>query len=72
MCAGRVFHANDALKKKEVVCLVVRAAGRILFVMFLATKVASNILIFAKELRYDPSKFSDDFTPFFLLWKTYI
>ena len=29
MCAGRVFHATDALKKKEVVCLVVRAAGRI-------------------------------------------
>ena len=29
MYAGRVFHATDALKKNEVVCLVVRAAGRI-------------------------------------------
>ena len=37
MCAGRVFHATDALKKKEVVCLVVRAAhaGRISCLGFL-------------------------------------
>ena len=32
---GRVFHATDALKKKEVVCLVVRAAGRISCLGFL-------------------------------------
>ena len=35
MCAGRVFHATDALKKKEVGCLVVRAAGRISCLGFL-------------------------------------
>ena len=35
MCAWRVFHATDALKKKEVVCLVVRAAGRISCLGFL-------------------------------------
>ena len=35
MCAGRVFHATGALKKKEVVCLVVRAAGRISCLGFL-------------------------------------
>ena len=32
--------------------------------------VASDFLIFAQGLRYDLSKFSDDFTPFFRLWKT--
>ena len=31
---------------------------------------ASMFLIFAWGLSYDLSKFSDDFTPFFLLWKT--
>ena len=35
MCARRVFHATDALKKKEVVCLIVRAAGRISCLGFL-------------------------------------
>ena len=30
----------------------------------------SDFLIFAKGLSYDPSKFSDDFTPFFRLSKT--
>ena len=33
-------------------------------------KVASDFLIFALGLSYDLSKFSDDFTPFFRLWKT--
>ena len=33
-------------------------------------KVASDFLIFAWGLSYDLSKFSDDFTPFFRLWKT--
>ena len=32
--------------------------------------VASDFLIFAWGLSYDLSKFSDDFTPFFRLWKT--
>ena len=32
--------------------------------------VASDFLIFAQGLSYDLSKFSDDFTPFFRLWKT--
>ena len=32
--------------------------------------VASDFLIFAEGLSYDLSKFSDDFTPFFRLWKT--
>ena len=32
--------------------------------------VASDFLIFALGLSYDLSKFSDDFTPFFRLWKT--
>ena len=32
--------------------------------------VASKFLIFAWGLSYDLSKFSDDFTPFFPLWKT--
>ena len=32
--------------------------------------LASDFLIFAKGLSYDLSKFSDDFTPFFRLWKT--
>ena len=31
---------------------------------------ASDFLIFAWGLSYDLSKFSDDFTPFFRLWKT--
>ena len=31
--------------------------------------VASDFLIFALGLSYDLSKFSDDFTPFFRLWK---
>ena len=31
--------------------------------------VASKILIFAWGLSYDLSEFSDDFTPFFRLWK---
>ena len=35
-----------------------------------STKVASDFLIFVQELSYDLSKFSDDFTPFFRLWKT--
>ena len=30
---------------------------------------ASDFSIFAKGLRYDLSKFSDNFTPFFRLWK---
>ena len=33
-------------------------------------KLASAFLIFACRLSYDISKFSDDFTPFFRLWKT--
>ena len=33
-------------------------------------KRASDFLIFAKGGSYDLSKFSDDFTPFFRLWKT--
>ena len=33
-------------------------------------KVASDFLIFAWGLSYDLSEFSDDFTPFFRLWKT--
>ena len=33
-------------------------------------KVAWDFLIFALGLSYDLSKFSDDFTPFFRLWKT--
>ena len=33
-------------------------------------KIASDFLIFAWGLSYDLSKFSDDFTPFFRLWKT--
>ena len=33
-------------------------------------KVASDFLIFAQGLSYGLSKFSDDFTPFFRLWKT--
>ena len=33
-------------------------------------KVASDFLIFALGLSYDLSQFSDDFTPFFRLWKT--
>ena len=32
--------------------------------------VASDFLIFAWGLSYDLSKLSDDFTPFFRLWKT--
>ena len=32
-------------------------------------KVASEFLIFACGLSYDLSKFSDDFTPFFRIWK---
>ena len=32
--------------------------------------VASDFLIFALGLSYDLSKFCDDFTPFFRLWKT--
>ena len=32
--------------------------------------VASDFLIFAQGLSYGLSKFSDDFTPFFRLWKT--
>ena len=32
--------------------------------------LASDFLIFAWGLSYDLSKFSDDFTPFFRLWKT--
>ena len=32
--------------------------------------VASDFLIFAWGLSYDLSKFSDDLTPFFQLWKT--
>ena len=32
-------------------------------------KNASDFLIFAPELSYDLSKCSDDFTPFFRLWK---
>ena len=32
--------------------------------------IASDFLIFAWGLSYDLSKFSDDFTPFFRLWKT--
>ena len=32
--------------------------------------VASDFLIFAQGLSYDLSKFSDDFTPLFRLWKT--
>ena len=32
--------------------------------------VASDFLIFAWGLSYDLSKFSDDFTPLFWLWKT--
>ena len=36
----------------------------------ISTKVASDFLIFALGLSYDLSKFSDDFTPFFRLWKT--
>ena len=32
-------------------------------------KVALAFLIFAQGLSYDLSKFSDDFTPFFRLWK---
>ena len=31
---------------------------------------ASDFLIIAKGLSYDLSKFGDDFTPFFQLWKT--
>ena len=31
---------------------------------------ASEFLIFAWGLSYGLSKFSDDFTPFFRLWKT--
>ena len=31
--------------------------------------VASDFLIFAQGLSYDLSTFSDDFTPFFRLWK---
>ena len=33
-------------------------------------KCASDFLIFALGLSYDLSKLSDDFTPFFRLWKT--
>ena len=33
-------------------------------------KTMPQILIFAWGLSYDLSKFSDDFTPFFRLWKT--
>ena len=32
--------------------------------------IASDFLIFAWGLSYDLSKFSDEFTPFFWLWKT--
>ena len=32
-------------------------------------KIASDFLIFAQELSYDLSKFSDDFTPFFSTMK---
>ena len=32
--------------------------------------IASDVLSFASGLSYDLSKFSDDFTPFFRLWKT--
>ena len=32
--------------------------------------VASDFLIFVQGLSYDLLKFSDDFTPFFWLWKT--
>ena len=31
---------------------------------------ASDFFIFAQRLSYGLSKFSDDFTPFFRLWKT--
>ena len=31
---------------------------------------ASNLLLFVWGLSYDLSKFSDDFTPYFRLWKT--
>ena len=34
------------------------------------TKRCLRFLIFAPWLSYDLSKFSDDFTPFFRLWKT--
>ena len=33
-------------------------------------KPASDFLLSAPGLSYDLSKFSDDFTPFFQLWKT--
>ena len=35
----------------------------------ISKKVASGFLIFAEGLSYDLSKLSDDFTPFFRLWK---
>ena len=35
-----------------------------------STNIASEFLIFAEGLSYGLSKFSDDFTPFFRLWKT--
>ena len=35
-----MFHVPDALKKKEVVCLVVRAAGRISCLGFLWDRAA--------------------------------
>ena len=31
---------------------------------------AFDFLIFASELSYDLSKFSDDFTPFYRVWNT--
>ena len=35
-------------------------------------KPCLNFLSFAPELSYDLSKFSDEFTPFFRLWKPYL
>ena len=35
-----------------------------------AQNIASDFLIFAQGLSSDLSKFSDDFPPFFQLWKT--